>query len=109
MTYIVNSLLSELGAGPSAEDVSMAVKELMDSEDLETIILGGKSWGGGKAAEIARKHPGRITRLVLCAPAMSEGDAITMPTLLAYCEDDGIGRRAQSKLSIRRKFGFHSG
>jgi len=94
-----NSNLKPGSSNESGDEAySIAIKELMDAEGLETIVLGGKSWGGGKAAHVARKHPGRIKKLVLCAPAMEKGDTITIPTLLAYCEDDGIGRRAKRTL-----------
>jgi len=84
---------------PTDDQIDKFIIELIQDEALSSIIIGGKSWGGGKAANFAHRHPRIVTRAVLVAPgSVDPSEAISIPTLLVYCEDDRIGRKAKRSL-----------
>lgn len=47
------------------EDCAKAMRAVMDHFDLETAIVGGTSWGGITAAQLALMSPARVKALVL--------------------------------------------
>lgn len=56
-------------------------------------VLMGKSWGGGLALETALATPGRVSKLILTAPAFSGFDRLRhlrQPVLLVWAEDDPV-------------------
>jgi pimeloyl-ACP methyl ester carboxylesterase len=86
--------------GPSrlapAPMVEVALRA-MDALGVETADVGGISWGGLIALELALIAPERVSRLLLvdaaCQPeAVATGryDAVTQPTWLAWAEEDPI-------------------
>jgi pimeloyl-ACP methyl ester carboxylesterase len=65
----------------------------MAAFEKESAVLMGKSWGGAVAIQTALRHPNKITKLILTAPAYSTYSALkTLPTpiLLAWAEDDPV-------------------
>ncbi|MCA9940246.1 MAG: alpha/beta hydrolase [Anaerolineales bacterium] len=69
------------------------ILSILDSLDAPTASLMGKSWGGSVAIETALRHPGRITHLILTAPAFRDWDrlaGLTQPMLLAWAQDDPV-------------------
>jgi pimeloyl-ACP methyl ester carboxylesterase len=56
------------GAFSHVEDV----RELLDELGLEQAAVVGGSFGARVALELALVHPGRVSRLVLCPPALSD-------------------------------------
>lgn len=74
---------------------------LLAAKPLETAEAGlgliGASMGGSVAMELARRHPGRITRLLLLAPAGLTGRPMPLPPLL-----DGLGVRFLALPGVRR-------
>ncbi|CAK6699451.1 alpha/beta fold hydrolase [Synechococcus sp. CBW1107] len=62
-----------------------------------SISLIGASMGGSVAVELARRHPARIDRLLLLAPAGLTGRPMPLPPLL-----DGLGVRFLSLPEVRR-------
>jgi len=75
---------------------AQAILDLMDAEGLETAIVGGVSWGGMIALEMALTMPQRVDRLILVdsggAGVFPEEDLaqITCPTLVVWGEDDTV-------------------
>jgi len=75
---------------------AQAVLELMDAEGLEAATVGGVSWGGMIALEMALTMPQRVKRLILVdssgAGVFSEEDLarIACPTLVMWGEDDTV-------------------
>jgi pimeloyl-ACP methyl ester carboxylesterase len=73
-----------------------ALLELMDAEGLETAFLGGVSWGGMVALEVALTASHRVDGVVLVDSAgvgqYAEEDleSITCPTLVVWGEDDSV-------------------
>jgi pimeloyl-ACP methyl ester carboxylesterase len=73
-----------------------AVLDLMDVEGLQTATLGGSSWGGMIALEVALAAPERVERLILVDSAgmgrFTEGqlESIVCPTLVVWAEDDPV-------------------
>jgi pimeloyl-ACP methyl ester carboxylesterase len=73
-----------------------ALLELMDAEGLDTATVGGVSWGGMIALELALSAPQRVSRLILVDSAgagqFSEGQlaSIGCPTLVVWGEDDAV-------------------
>ncbi|HFE66546.1 MAG TPA: alpha/beta hydrolase [Chloroflexi bacterium] len=70
-----------------------AVIQIIDGLGAETAVLMGKSWGGGVALDTAVAHPGRISQLILTAPARRSLDDLadlTQPVLLAWAKDDPV-------------------
>jgi pimeloyl-ACP methyl ester carboxylesterase len=71
-----------------------AVLELMDAEGLPTATLGGVSWGGLIALELALRTPERVERLILVDSAGAELytqdqlERIQCPVLVVWGEDD---------------------
>ncbi len=63
----------------------------------QAIGLIGASMGGSVAVELARRHPARIHRLLLLAPAGLTGRPMPLPPLL-----DGLGVRFLALPSVRR-------
>ncbi len=66
-------------------------------EQGEKLGLIGASMGGAVAVELARRHPGRFSRLLLLAPAGLTGRPMPLPPLL-----DGLGVRFLALPSVRR-------
>lgn len=73
------------------ERAVQVVVDIMNSLQKETAVLLGKSWGGGVALSTALTYPGRISKLILTAPAFRQPQRlpdIQQPVLLAWAEDD---------------------
>jgi poly(3-hydroxyoctanoate) depolymerase len=47
--------------------LAVVTERLLDELGLDQVDVLGYSWGGGLAQELARRAPGRVRRLVLCA------------------------------------------
>ena len=75
---------------------AQAMLDLMDAEGLETATVGGVSWGGMIALEMALTVPQRVDRLILVdsggAGVFPEEDLaqIACPTLVVWGEDDTV-------------------
>jgi pimeloyl-ACP methyl ester carboxylesterase len=75
---------------------AQALLELMDIEGLQTAILGGVSWGGMIALELALAAPERIERLILVDSAGAGRfaeerlESIRCPALVVWGEDDSV-------------------
>jgi pimeloyl-ACP methyl ester carboxylesterase len=75
---------------------ALALLELMDVEGLQTATIGGVSWGGMIALELALSAPERIERLILVDSAgagrFSEEqlESIRCPVLVVWGEDDAV-------------------
>jgi pimeloyl-ACP methyl ester carboxylesterase len=94
--------LDLLGYGGSSgerldhQQQAMALLELMDAEAIQAAVVGGVSWGGMIALEMALAAPQRVERLILVDSAgagfYSEErlEAITCPTLVVWGEDDSV-------------------
>jgi pimeloyl-ACP methyl ester carboxylesterase len=73
-----------------------ALLDLMDAEQLKTATVGGVSWGGMVALELALRAPERIQRLILVDAAgvgrysEEQMESITCPTLVVWGEDDAV-------------------
>ncbi len=73
---------------------AMALVELMDAEGIETAFLGGVSWGGMIALEVALTASDRVRGLILVDSAgvgqygEEDLESITCPTLVVWGEDD---------------------
>ena len=79
----------------SSEDVNKIIETLMAKViKTDQIVLMGKSWGGGKAMQFSEKHPHKVSKLCLVAPASSDPDIVQgikksgIPVLLAWTKDD---------------------
>jgi poly(3-hydroxyalkanoate) depolymerase len=59
--------------------LAAVVAELLDALGLERVDVLGYSWGGGLAQELARRAPGRVRRLVLCATGPGVGGSPPRP------------------------------
>jgi 4,5:9,10-diseco-3-hydroxy-5,9,17-trioxoandrosta-1(10),2-diene-4-oate hydrolase len=53
----------------SVDSIASAITEYLDAESLDRVAVVGHSWGGGYALRLAQRHPERVTRLALLAPA----------------------------------------
>ncbi len=94
--------LDMLGYGGSAgqmldhEQQATALLDLMDAEGLGTATVGGVSWGGMIALELALMAPERVNRLILVASAgmglytEEQLESIACPTLVVWGEDDTV-------------------
>jgi pimeloyl-ACP methyl ester carboxylesterase len=75
---------------------AQALIDLMDAEGLKTAIVGGVSWGGMIALEMALTAPERVDRLILVdssgAGVFPEKELaqIGCPTLVVWGEDDSV-------------------
>lgn len=77
----------------STQDGVAVVLALLDGLGVKMAALMGKSWGGAVAIETALQHPGRITHLILTAPAFADIHrlaGLTRPVLLAWSLDDPV-------------------
>jgi poly(3-hydroxyalkanoate) depolymerase len=54
---------------PSMAGLSGTVSRLLDRLDVDVVDVLGISWGGALAQSLARRHPERVRRLVLCSTA----------------------------------------
>jgi len=94
--------LDLIGYGESGGDrlgyrqQAQAIFDLMDAEGLGKAIVGGVSWGGMIALEMALTMPQRVDRLILVdssgAGLFPEEDLaqIACPTLVVWGEDDTV-------------------
>ncbi len=57
----------------SIDELVAWLASLLDALGLDTVDLGGMSYGGWLSAHFAARHPGRVRRLVLLAPGASFG------------------------------------
>jgi pimeloyl-ACP methyl ester carboxylesterase len=75
---------------------AQAILALMDAEGIETATLGGVSWGGLIALEVALAAPDRVARLILVDSAgpghlaEEQLETITCPALVVWGEDDSV-------------------
>lgn len=56
-------------------------------------VLMGKSWGGALAISAALRQPGRVSKLILTAPAYGHFErlsSLVQPVLLAWADDDPV-------------------
>ncbi len=71
-----------------------AVFQILDSLNSQTAVIMGKSWGGGIALNAALQQPGRVSKLILTAPALQGGKEalkqLTQPVLMAWAKDDKV-------------------
>jgi pimeloyl-ACP methyl ester carboxylesterase len=73
-----------------------ALLDLMDAEELQRATIGGVSWGGMIALELALTAPERVERLLLVDSSgmgrFSEEqlEGIACPTLVVWGEDDTV-------------------
>lgn len=73
-----------------------ALLDLLDAEGLETATVGGVSWGGLIALDLALRAPARVERLILVDAAgvgfFSEAqmESIDCPVLVVWGEDDAV-------------------
>jgi pimeloyl-ACP methyl ester carboxylesterase len=73
-----------------------ALLELMNAEELGAATVGGVSWGGMVALEVALTAPERVQRLILVDSAGAGHfaeellESITCPTLVVWGEDDSV-------------------
>jgi pimeloyl-ACP methyl ester carboxylesterase len=73
-----------------------AVLEVMDAEGVQAATIGGVSWGGMIALELALSAPDRIERLILVDAAgvgrysEAQMESIACPTLVVWGEDDSV-------------------
>ncbi|MBE9172506.1 alpha/beta hydrolase [Cyanobium sp. LEGE 06143] len=67
------------------------------SPEAAPLGLIGASMGGSVAVELARRHPGQISRLLLLAPAGLTGRPMPLPPLL-----DGLGVRFLARPGVRK-------
>jgi pimeloyl-ACP methyl ester carboxylesterase len=59
-------------ASPFGVDaIARCIHDFLDAVNVQRPMIVGHSWGGGFALRLAELHPGRVTRLVLIAPAGS--------------------------------------
>lgn len=75
------------------ERATGATLEILDGLEATPAVLMGKSWGGGVALSLALKHPDRVSKLILTAPAFRELDQLAtlkQPVLLAWAQDDPV-------------------
>jgi pimeloyl-ACP methyl ester carboxylesterase len=75
------------------DDHVAVIVAVLDELGVETAVLLGKSWGGGIALECALQNPGRISHLILTAPARRNIDPLAelqQPVLMAWSEDDDV-------------------
>ena len=94
--------LDLLGYGESGgerldqQQQAQALLDLMDAEKLASATVGGVSWGGMVALEVALAAPERVTRLILVDSAGvghfsdQEMEEIRCPTLIVWGEDDSV-------------------
>jgi poly(3-hydroxyalkanoate) depolymerase len=59
--------------------LAAVVERLLDELGLDDVDVLGYSWGGGVAQELARRAPGRVRRLVLCATGPGLGGTPPRP------------------------------
>jgi pimeloyl-ACP methyl ester carboxylesterase len=75
---------------------ALVVLDLMDVEELQTVTVGGVSWGGMVALEMVLRAPARIEHLILVDAAgvgyysEDQMESITCPTLVVWGEDDTV-------------------
>lgn len=78
----------------SLEDRMAGLEQICAGINRFTLI--GSSFGGLMASLFAARHPDRVTRLILLAPALNYGDyqpprqALTIPTSLVIGKDDTV-------------------
>jgi pimeloyl-ACP methyl ester carboxylesterase len=94
--------LDLLGYGESGGEMldhkhqARALLHVLDAEDLQTATVGGVSWGGMIALELALTAPERVERLILVDAAgvgyysEEQMERITCPTLVVWGEDDSV-------------------
>jgi len=78
------------------EEQARALVELMDAEGMETAVVGGVSWGGMIALQVAMTAPERVAGLILVDSAGAgqipeeELEGIDCPVLVVWGEDDSV-------------------
>lgn len=89
----------------SSEKAVDVVVALIETLGAGSAALMGKSWGGGVALQTALDHPGRVTKLILTAPAFRDFgrlEQLQQPMLLAWAEDDGVIPISYSRHYVER-------
>lgn len=78
------------------KDQAQALLDVMEAESVARAVIGGVSWGGLIALELAITAPPRVERLILVDSAgagqVSEEqmETIACPTLVVWGEDDSV-------------------
>lgn len=73
-----------------------AVVEVMDAEGIDSAVIGGVSWGGMIALQVALTWPKRVSKLILVDSAGAgqmpeeELEKIECPVLVVWGEDDSV-------------------
>ena len=81
---------------PDHSQQAAALLDLMDAEELPAAIVGGVSWGGMIALELALMAPDRVEALILVDSAGAgfyaeeQLESITCPVLVVWGEDDTV-------------------
>jgi len=101
-------MLMEDYSGGLQERMAQLEKQLTGKSDL---ILVGSSYGGLMAAVFACKHPDRIRRLILLAPALGHADfsdcyplLLTLPVALYHGRHDDVVPPEATRLIAERLF-----
>jgi pimeloyl-ACP methyl ester carboxylesterase len=77
---------------PSLDAAADDVAAMLDGLDLDRVVLGGLSMGGYAAMAFLRRHPGRVSALVLAdtkATADAPGASANRERIAAQLETDG--------------------
>lgn len=84
------------GQVPDHSQHASMLLDLMDAEALTTAIVGGVSWGGMIALELALTAPDRVAGLILVDSAgvgyyaEERLESVTCPVLVVWGEDDAV-------------------
>ena len=85
--------LTKPGTVASA-DVQRIVRGICDYCGAKSVVIMGKSWGGGEAVLFAAAHAEMVDAVVLVAPSLSDmskiGEIAKLPTVLFWARDDPV-------------------
>lgn len=78
------------------EEQARVMREVMDAEGIVTAVVGGVSWGGMIALQLALTFPERVSKLILVDSAGAgqipeeQLEKIECPVLVVWGEDDSV-------------------